>query len=265
MAHTCACMRSPWVIAARGKFSSEIESGRLLLFNMGLGLTTDTLPLWYKFEGSVTSSFDKAKGCSGLKEGQDCLHSDVPVVPCEALLEYIDLQPELWKVDIEMLHHVCVRALYKVKPALLPKYVCWEDHDKPFGTAKIHRPITDAKLVLGMYELGYNAVKVIMAGPNAAMHYKLSKEMVGGGQFSGKLEPEELLDYRSNEKSASGEFNKQWGSVHELFERGLYGRGCAMDPQVKSFFFDICMKRADRYLDLRSQRLEESNFPLSSY
>jgi len=191
------------------------------------------------------------------------------VVRCEAILKLINAQAEIMKVDIEMLHHTCVRALHFVETKLLPKHVCWEEHDKPFGSAGIRRPITDAKLILGLYELGYSQVKIVMQGPRAANYYGLSKEQAGFGQGSGTLEPDKMVHYRSHERHPdTGAFDTEWSQVHEVFQQGIFAP--ARDKPLHFFeyrgtYYDICMKLSRDAETIRPVLQQADNFPLSSY
>ena len=256
---------------AKEKFKDSIDGGKLLVFNVGLGMEEGLpMPLWYKFEGSVTSSFVKNKGCSGLQKGKPCLHTDVEVIHCNAILDLIKMSPEIWKVDIEMLHHVCVRSLSHSDPKHLPKYVCWEEHDKPFGSSKTQRPITDMKLILGMYELGYDEIKVVMAGRPAPKWYGAENKETAksAGQNSGSLKPEEHMDYLSFESSKDGKFNRKWVSVDQVVNRGLFrvpARDDGINFQKNGMFFDVCMKKALDAEDIVKIRKEPENFPLGLY
>ena len=171
------------------------------------------------------------------------------------------------KVDIEMLHHSCVRGLSNLPSSLLPKVVCWEEHDKPFGSAKIRRPITDVKLMLGMSELGYNGVKVVLQGYSAAKFYGLSIEQTGGEQQSGNLSPDEMMHYRSYEKKENeGKFDTEWRSVEHVLQEGMFAWG--RDKPLHLFrdsYYDVCMKLGPDAKSRREVFQRSDNFPLSSY
>lgn len=259
----------PWIEKAKEKFTAEIAANRLLLFNVGLAVEeAEAMPLYYKQEGSVIASFVKNKGCQGVaNDPNKCFHTDVEVVRCESILELIDAQPELMKVDIEMLHHTCLRGLHKVDSAILPKYVCWEEHDKPFGPAHVKRPLTDAKLILGLYELGYDGVKIVMQGPKAPAFYGISKDVAGHGQGSGTLTPDEMMHYRSYESNADGSFDTNWREVHDIFKEGIFGPGLDKPAHFFKFatYYDICMKLSPRAATARAKRQDPESFPLASY
>ena len=260
---------SPWIQKAKEKFATEIASNRLLLFNVGLS-TKDSaaMPLYYKQEGSVISSFDETKGCQGAVGTSRCHHTDVEVVRCESILHLLNAQAELMKVDIEMLHHTCLRGLYKIADtSLLPRHVCWEEHDKPFGPGRVPRPITDAKLILGMFELGYDRIKIVMQGPKAAKYYNIPKESAGFGQGSGTQTPDEMMHYRSYEDNQDGSFDTKWRSVNDVFSQGIFGEG---KDKPRHFFrgatyYDICMKLTDNAAEIRTARQDPESFPLASF
>ena len=273
----------PWIHKAQERFATEIAQNRLLLFNVGLSTKeAEAMPLYYKQEGSVIASFVKEKGCQGAVRSDRCKHTDVEVVRCEAILRLINAQVELMKVDIEMLHHTCLRGLHNLESELLPKYVCWEEHDKPFGPARVERPLTDAKLILGMYELGYSEAKIVMQGPKAFKYYGIPQEAAGFGQGSGTQTPEEMMHYRSHEinpydnnnknKNAGGankNFDTDWRRVHDIFQQGIFAPAQGQRPHffspVSGTYYDICMKKDPRSKYLRRMRQDPESFPLASY
>jgi hypothetical protein len=255
----------PWVEKARERFQDEIQQNRLMLLNVGVGLedSSEPMPLWYKEEGSVTSSFVKGKACSSMPKGAECMHTDVAVVGCAAILQLIQAAPELMKVDIEMLHHTCLRALHQLPSELLPKHVCWEEHDKPFGSARIMRPITDVKLILGLFELGYTSAKIIMQGPSAWRYYGAeNRELIGHGQGSGQLLPSQQMHYHSNQDHEDGSFDTKWVPVNKILQQGVFGAS-PKKTYGRNNYFDVCMK-----LDNHPNRplfQKPENFPLASY
>jgi len=265
---------SPWIEKAKDRFKEEIQNNRLMLFNVGLvatgdGKAGDVMPLYFKKEGSVIASFDVTKGCQNISPtNPKCMHRDVGVVYCEALLELIGSQVNVMKIDIEMLHHSCVRGLSRLSRSdWLPKYVCWEEHDKPFGSGKIPRPITDVKLILGMYELGYDSMKVVMQGPKAATFYGISKAEAGFGQGSGALTPEEMMHYRSYERNNDKKHDTRWLPVGDVVQEGLFAPG--QDKPSHFFkhgtYYDICMRLGDNAAERKEVLKQPDNFPLSSY
>ena len=77
---------------------------------------------YFKNEGSVIASFEPSKGCQGFKvTSPKCKHIKIPVVRCEAILALIGMAATFVKVDVEMLHHSCVRGLSNLPTYLLPK------------------------------------------------------------------------------------------------------------------------------------------------
>jgi hypothetical protein len=259
----------PWVDKAKKRFASEMEANRLLLFNVGVATEdAEAMPLYYKKEGDVIASFVENKGCQNLRPGHPkCLHTDVQVVQCEAVIQFANAQAHIMKVDIEMLHHACIRGLHHLDSSLLPKIVCWEEHDKDFGTAKIPRPITDVKLILGLYELGYDSVKIIMQGLRAFKFYGIDRSKVGHGQGSGSLTPDEMMHYRSYEDHADGSFDTDWRSVSSVLQQGVFGPGGPGKPAnfFKTHYYDVCMKLSPNAKEARKTRQETENFPLGSY
>ncbi len=260
----------PWIVKAKEKFVNELQSHRLWLFNVGLSLQeSEAMPLFYKQEGSVIASFVQNKGCQGLPlDSEKCLHTNVQVVRCESILHLINATVELMKVDIEMLHHTCIRGLHNVNTALLPRTVCWEEHDKPFGPAQVKRPLTDAKLLLGLYELGYSQAKIVMQGPRAAAFYGLAKDVTGHGQGSGKLTPDEMMHYRSYESHVEdGAFDSDWKPMEEIFLQGIFGPGKDKPENVfrGNTYYDLCVKLSPNAETLRQKRQDPESFPLDSY
>lgn len=262
----------PWISKAKEKFASEIAANRLLLLNVGLATEeAEAMPLYYKQEGSVIASFVKEKGCQGaLFDPTKCHHTNVEVVRCESILHLINAQAELMKVDIEMLHHTCIRGLHRIPTHLLPKYVCWEEHDKPFGPARVERPVTDAKLIMGLSELGYDGVKIVMQGPKAWKFYGIDRDAAGFGQGSGTQTPEEMMHYRSYEDHENGNFDTQWRPVHEIFSQGIFGPGTKDKPShffnvSGGTYYDICMKLSPNAANARIKLHDPESFPLASY
>lgn len=211
----------PWIDKAKKRFESEIATNRLLLFNVGVATEeSEAMPLYYKKEGDVIASFVENKGCQNLKPGhKNCYHTDVQVVQCEAVLQFVNQQADIMKVDIEMLHHACIRGLHHLDSSLLPKTVCWEEHDKDFGTAKIPRPVTDVKLILGLYELGYDNIKIVLQGLRAHKFYGIDRGLAGHGQGSGSLTPKEMMHYRSYEEHEDGSFDADWKTVPAILQQ----------------------------------------------
>ena len=259
-----------WIHRAQETFAPEIANHRLLLFNVGLSTKeAEAMPLYYKQEGSVIASFVKEKGCQGAVQTRRCKHTDVEVVRCESILRLINARAELMKVDIEMLHHTCLRGLHRIESELLPKYVCWEEHDKPFGPGRVKRPLTDAKLLLGMHELGYDQVKLVMQGPKAFRYYGIPRETAGFGQGSGTQTPEEMMHYRSHESHENGKFDTDWRQVHEIFEQGIFAPAKDKKPHFFNLrggtYYDICMKLSPEASELRLKRQDPESFPLASF
>jgi hypothetical protein len=261
----------PWVENAKQKFAREIkDEHRLLVFNVGVSTEeADPMPLFFKQEGSVIASFDPKKGCQGVRsDSPGCKHRDVEMVRCEAIIILLNKAPELMKVDIEMLHHSCVRGLHRLPTPLLPQHVCWEEHDKPFGTGGMLRPVTDVKLVLGMHELGYDEVKVVMQGYKVSKYYGLRADQEGGhGQGSGSLTVDEMMHYRSHERTEDGSFNTKWLKVNEVLKEGMFApaRDKPKHFFAASTYFDICMRLSPHAAQLREDQAKPENFPLSSY
>ena len=256
---------APWIAKARENFETEIKQGRALFFNVGLSTKDDNgMKLFFKEPGSVIASFDANKGCQGLRvTDPKCLSVEVPVVRCDALFAYIGRPATIAKVDIEMLHHSCMRGLRNLPSSILPKTVCWEEHDKPFGPARIRRPITDVKLILLLSELGYSQVKLVLEGPRVHKYYGVSADKAGGGQQSGNLTPDEMMHYRSNEKkeNESG-FDNDWRSVAHVLQEGVFAP--PKNWGVRGYYFDICMKLGPNAEKERLAMSRYENFPLFS-
>lgn len=260
-----------WIRLARSKFKSEIAANRLMLFNVGVGTEDmDAMPLYYKDDGAVVASFVRTKACRAMSvNNPKCKHRDVQVVRCESVVKIVDAPAKIMKVDVEMLHHACVRSLHRVDASLLPKTVCWEEHDRPFGSANIPRPITDAKLILGLFELGYRGIKVVMQGPLAAQFYRVSRGTAGAGGGSGTLDPDEMMHYRSYEDNKDGNFDTNWRDVNQIIEQGIFAAGSNRTEIFKyksrGYYYDICMKLSPNAAQLASLHQQADNFPLGSY
>lgn len=119
------------------------------------------------------SSFEPVKACGEDKSIWEsrCEQVTVPLLRCEALWafgkpEYIKVcmhcmgvvNTSTSKVDIEERHYACIRALQNLPPSLLPKYVSWEMHEHAFG---MPYPLMDTKLMIMLWELGYEDIKVV--------------------------------------------------------------------------------------------------------
>jgi hypothetical protein len=260
----------PWIEKAKKRFESEMAANRLLLFNVGVATEeSEAMPLYYKKEGDVIASFVENKGCQNLAPGHEkCLHTDVQVVQCEAVLQFVNKQADIMKVDIEMLHHACIRGLHHLDSSLLPKTVCWEEHDKDFGSAKIPRPVTDVKLILGLYELGYDGIKIVLQGRRAHKFYGIDRTLAGHGQGSGSLTPDEMMHYRSYEEHDDGSFDADWKTVPAVLRQGVFGPGGPGKPAriFETHYFDVCMKLSSTNpKEVRELRQSAENFPLGSY
>ena len=111
---------TPWIDKAKNEFQQEIKDGRALFFNIGVSTKDeDSMNLYFKNEGSAPS-----KGCQGFKvTSPTCKHIKIPVVRCEAILALIGMAATFVKVDVEMLHHSCVRDLSNLPTYLLPKII----------------------------------------------------------------------------------------------------------------------------------------------
>ena len=108
---------APWIDKAKNEFQQEIKDGRALFFNIGVSTKDeDSMNFYFKNEGSVIASFEPSKGCQGK-------HIKIPVVRCEAILALIGTAATFVKVDVEMLHHPCVRGLGDLPTYLLPKII----------------------------------------------------------------------------------------------------------------------------------------------
>jgi hypothetical protein len=296
----------PWVEKARKDHSKAVNHDhKLIAFNVGVtdpsarDFNAEGMPLYFIKEGDVRASFMQEKGCVGYPvDAPECKHVVVPTVPCESIVQLIGtgggisdggtpIRAEIMKVDIEMMHHTCLRALQNVDTNLLPRYVCWEDHDKDFGTARLKSPIMDTKLILLLFELGYDGIKIVMQGEAAAPFYGFRNPREAGlWKFSGNLHPEEMLHYRSYEQNNVTYYQKRgkwlpalvfdthWRSVSDVLLEGVMSPGRAVPgtnlPLAKHFnrektYYDLCMKLnlADNAQASRSIRQHPENFPIS--
>ena len=142
----------PHVTKMKSRFSRvHKDFHRVLVFNVGLSTPEregTLMPLYFIRKGHPMASFNKEKAC--YFRPKHCKQQDVKVIQCKAVFELLGQPADYVKIDIEMLHHVCLQALHLLPPPLLPKIVCWEDHDRPFGPAKVPTSLTDLKLILGL-------------------------------------------------------------------------------------------------------------------
>ncbi|OEU11141.1 hypothetical protein FRACYDRAFT_246252 [Fragilariopsis cylindrus CCMP1102] len=104
---------TPWIDKAKNEFHQEIKDGH-----------EDSMDFYFKNEGSVIASFEPSKGCQGFKvTSPECKHIKIPVVRCETIIALIGMAATFVKVDVEMLHHSCVRGLSNLPTYLFPKIV----------------------------------------------------------------------------------------------------------------------------------------------
>jgi FkbM family methyltransferase len=99
------------VEAARDRFASEIDSGRLQIIPVAVAETAGTLPLAICDDQSIWSSMSDAfiernESMAGVKYH----YVDVPTQTFESILEEVGV-PHYLKVDIEGSDMICVRAL----------------------------------------------------------------------------------------------------------------------------------------------------------
>mmetsp|Transcript_22705 Transcript_22705/g.37568 ORF Transcript_22705/g.37568 Transcript_22705/m.37568 type:complete len:406 (+) Transcript_22705:122-1339(+) len=235
----------------------------LLVFNVGLSTSENegsVMPLYYLRKGHPMASFNKAKACGmlGTKYMNRCQSSKVQVVNCLSVLEIGGKSADYLKIDIEMMHHVCLQALHSLPSLLLPKIVCWEDHDKPFGTARVPAPVTDMKLILSLWELGYDGVKIIGQGP-VAMELYGKRYDVGNGQKSSKLTPDQQLHLDPWTQN----YDTQWKTIDYILHQGIMPKHNLTGSTYPGLYYDICMKLADDAESLRDVRHQKENQPIS--
>ena len=141
-----------------------------------------------------TSSFDASK--ASLLGA--ITRMSVPTVRCEDLWSLLcGHRPMYLKVDIEELHHVCIRALARVPTSQLPSFVSWEMHDVAEG----RYPVLDVELILLLYHLGYGKMKVV------------TNWFSGSGTSSGGRLPDQMVDFATNRTG--------WVGVDNVLIRGI--------------------------------------------
>jgi hypothetical protein len=247
------------------KFKSNFPPGhkhysRLLVFNVGVSSIENEgtdMPFYFLRKGHPQASFNKEKACMGLPETR-CHSTSVRVVTCQSILELIGQPVDFLKIDIEMMHFTCLQALHFLQPQLLPKTVCWEEHDKPFGSAQVPNPLTDIKLMLGLWELGYDGVKIIGQGPVAAELYN-DWSIVGNGRWSPKMSVEKLKHLEPWTK----DFDTEWKTMEHVMTRGIMPHHNLTGHAYAGLYFDICMKLSENATMLQDLRLQRENLPIS--
>lgn len=129
------------LLAEEGKkmFEKEINDGKLILLNKGVGNTAGELDFWVNDYLTEWSSFDKQAGC---RNGFACHAVKVECVPLTQIFEKYGV-PFYFKVDIEGYDIFC---LQQINPACKPKYLSTEAwsvewlnllHDKGYTRFKI--------------------------------------------------------------------------------------------------------------------------------
>ena len=137
---------------ARRKFSSEIESGRLTILNVGIAERAGTGTFWVCDDVSVWSSFqEKLTSREGKK------HHSIEIQTrrfCEILEEYSI--PFYLKVDIEGSDYLCLRDLVG-RP--LPRFISVEaESSENVDDLANAGPVENLSL---LYNLGYRRFKLI--------------------------------------------------------------------------------------------------------
>ena len=120
------------VEAARDRFSSEIEAGRLQILPVAVAETVATMPLAVCDEESIWSSMSPAfVKRNELFAGVAYRYVDVPTRTFESILEEVGV-PRYLKVDIEGMDGLCIRALKQLEH--LPDFVSVESNvSSPVG------------------------------------------------------------------------------------------------------------------------------------
>ena len=257
---------------AQERFRKDMILNKFLLYNIAVGNTNNQeseVPLYYKKEGSVIASLVRRKGCQMAEHEPMCKWVKVPVVPCETILQSLGVAPQLMSVQLNMMEHSCIRGLHRLNnPELLPKQVCWLEHDKQFGDASlgIARPLTDIKLVLGMYELGYETMKVIVRGRGDHAYYGYQSK----DEKPVLYDPNAAMHFRKYEDhlvedATMRTFDTDWVAVETVLAAGLYNFGVKPRPS-KSAYFEICMELSEFANEIRTYRKDNpDSVPLSSF
>ena len=136
------------VDAARDRFASEIESGRLQILPVAVAETAGTLPLAICDEVSIWSSISPAFIERNERSGVAHRYVDVPSRTFESILEEVGV-PHYLKVDIEGMDMLCVRALKHL--GNLPDFISIESNVScPTGSVAV---VFDE--LSALWELGY--------------------------------------------------------------------------------------------------------------
>jgi len=131
-----------WIEEARRRFPSELESGRLILLNIGIAFERGRARLYYS---------DAAPGVASLNESHVASHRgitdsfDVDCIPFADVLREHGV-PHYLKIDIETLDRACLVAL---DAADAPAYVSWEEGDDALEN------------LAHLHSIGYNSFKLI--------------------------------------------------------------------------------------------------------
>ena len=103
----------------KNKFKKEIESGQLILLNIGVGNIKSTLDFWVNDYCSEWSSFDKEIGC---RNNTACHCEKIECLLISEVIEKYGL-PFYLKIDIEGNDIYCIEGLNDNE---LPKYISCE-------------------------------------------------------------------------------------------------------------------------------------------
>ena len=122
------------------RFKSSVDSGDLILLNVGIAEKSGALDFWINEVRSEWSSFDQAIGC---RSGTSCRSIQVPCVSTSELIHRYGI-PWYMKIDIEGYD---LFAINSISPEMRPKYLSCE--------------VSDLNLVYKMIEIGYTKFKMI--------------------------------------------------------------------------------------------------------
>ena len=104
----------------RKKFAKQIDAGRLVLLNVGIGRDFETLPFYVNKQLSEWSSFDKQIGTSR----GDYYKIEVPVVTLKSVVDKYGV-PYYIKIDIEGHDLMAIQSLRGMEDK--PKYISVEN------------------------------------------------------------------------------------------------------------------------------------------
>ena len=187
------------------KFKKQIDTGQLILLNIGIADVSGKLEFWINDFCSEWSSFDKEIGCRG---GTQCHKVEVECIRTEELINQYGI-PYYLKIDIEGYDIFCLKTINKNK---IPQYISCE--------------VSSLDCLYALKDLGYTKFKIINQGDrfkeliidrekSTFHHYK--RYLINGIQHR----TSKFIDWKFPIKS-SGPFGEDtdgtWKTAEEIVE-----------------------------------------------